>query len=60
MVDQQRIETYANMLEVGVARLRNPELTLAEKSQTLKAMRGLANRLMQDIDEKLVDNLAKR
>ena len=55
MIDQQRTETYANMLEVGVARLRNSELTLAEKSKTLKVMRGLSNRLMQDIDEQLVD-----
>jgi hypothetical protein len=54
-MDQTRIETFASMLEVGVQRLRRDDLTLKDKHKTLIIMRGLANRLAQDIDEHLVD-----
>ena len=56
-MNQDRIETFAHMLEVGVARLRNPELTLADKQKTLETMRGLSNKLATDIHHHLVDTL---
>jgi NifB/MoaA-like Fe-S oxidoreductase len=54
-MNQERIETFAGMLEVGVARLRRTDLTLAEKQKTLEAMRGLSNKLAQEIQEHRLD-----
>lgn len=53
MVTQDRIETFANMFETGVARLRNPDIDLADKQKTAETMRGLANKLATDIKEYL-------
>lgn len=53
MVTQDRIEVFANMVEVGVARLRNPEIDLADKKKTAETMRGLINKLATEIDEHL-------
>ena len=55
-MNQDRIDTFAGMLEVGVARLRQADLTLWEKQKTLEAMRGLSNKLAEEIKEHLLDN----
>jgi hypothetical protein len=55
-MEQARIESFASMLDTGVARLRRDDLTLEDKHKTLIIMRGLANRLAQDIEENLIDN----
>lgn len=56
----KQIETFANMLEAGVARLRDPELTLAQKQRTAEVMRGLSNRLSEIIKDQIdeLDTLA--
>jgi len=54
-MEQARIETFAKMLDTGVERLRRDDLTLEDKHKTLIIMRGLANRLAQDIEEHLID-----
>ena len=55
-MNQDRIEVFAGMLEVGVARLRQADLTLREKQKTLEVMRGLSNRLAEEIRQHLLDN----
>ncbi len=46
----EQINTFANMLEAGVARLRDPELTLEDKQKTLTVMASLSNHLAGQIN----------